>query len=229
MSTQDTGVETTVEETTNPDAPQDDVNTGNSELGADESKTTEEPKVDYAAMLEAERAKRQEAEDARKKAEEKIVKLKREKKADTSNKEESKAETPDLEALLDSRLSKLREELKTESKKDKIESIIQRVSQDPNEQELLRMTYEEKVQKSGFTDEAIMDDVLMAKMWVNRSTILKENRELAEALKAKSTLSGGAMTGSKPMTRDPEPELSEKDRALLERFGAMERYKKSLK
>lgn len=229
MSTTDTGVETKVEETTNPDAPQDETNTGDSMLGADESKTTDEPKVDYAAMLEAERAKRQEAEDARKKAEEKIVKMKRDKKQDADEPTEPKKEDVDIEALLESRLSKLREELQTENKQGKIESIIQRVSTDPNEQELLRMTYNEKIQKSGFSDEAIMDDVLMAKMWVNRSSILKENHELAEALRAKSTLSGGATTGSKPMAQEKEPELSDKDRKLLERFGAMERYKKSLK
>jgi len=223
MSEQDIQDPKQAEETTsNQTDPTGENKSEDSTLGEDESKTTTEPSVDYKAQLEVERARLKKAED-------KIVKLKREKKEEPVEppQEEQGVDDSDLETMIQEKVAQLEDKMRSEIVSGEVDTVLKEVSSNPDEQELIRLIYENKLQKTGYSRVAIMDDLVNAKIIANREAVLRQNQELRESLKSKLTLSSSPNSSSATRrTNAPEPKLNAKEQKLLERFGAMERFKK---
>ncbi len=226
MSEQDMQDSKQTEETTsNQPDPTGETQSEDSKLGEDESKTTTEPSIDYKAQLELERARLKKAED-------KIVKLKREKKEEPVEEveraqPEQGVDDSDLESMVQEQVAQLRDEMRSEIVSGEVDTALKEVSSDPDEQELIRLIYENKLQKTGYSRVAIMDDLVNAKIIANRETVLRQNQELRESLKSKLTLNSSPNSSNanrRSLAR--EPQINDKERKLLERFGAMEQFKK---
>lgn len=226
MSEQDIEDSKQTEETTsNQPDPTGETKSEDSMLGEDESKTTEESPVDYKSMLEVERERLRKAED-------KIVKLKRETKKEEPAtpeyvQEEPEVDESDIESLIQKKVAQLEDKMRSEIVSGEVDTVLKEVSSNPDEQELIRLIYENKLQKSGYSRVAIMDDLVNAKIIANREAVLRQNQELRESLKSQLTRSSSPNSSSATRrTTGPEPKLNDKERKLLERFGAMENFKK---
>lgn len=174
-----------------------------SELEADESKKTEV--VDYKAELEAERERRERAED-------KIVKLKKD-----------KQETPPAEIPQDA-MEKLKQELlevqqaelskiRMESSRSVIEAEISKRSTSDDEAALIRYHLENSVKMSG----DVAKDVARAKLLANEKHYQKGMQEMAEALKAKNA-TGAPGFGSETKDGKQKAKLAGADKAFANAF-----------
>ncbi len=122
-------------------------------------------------------------------------------------KKDAKSEEPQQEEVDEDRLAtlvaKLAEEkfesYKNELVVDAVEEGVQKLSNNPGEQELIRYHYDNTIKKSGHSRSAVLKDLKMAKALANPALYEAENTELKEALKSKSTTpSTPSFTGQKP-------------------------------
>ena len=188
--------------------------------------------IDYKAELE--RAK-QEAEKRNKRleqAEYKIVELKKKNK-----KEEDELEFDEFGEPIEKPKEDIRDIIKQELNSFKrdissttIDEEISKITNNSDEIALIRHHYENSINQSGFDKQSIQNDIQKAYALANSQKILRTNRELAEALKAKKTVSGGTGGSSAgPATKEsgyPE-ELSEQDISFLKAQGITpEKYNK---
>lgn len=111
------------------------------------------------------------------------------------------------------------EKYRMEDRIDVIDDSITSVSMSPEEAKLVKFHYENTINKSGFSRQAIARDIQKAKLLANEKKILQENRELAQALASKASVSGSALGSSYRKKNEPEPALSEADKRVLARRG----------
>jgi len=87
---------------------------------------------------------------------------------------------------------------------DVFEDELNQSSSDANERELIRLKYQTAITKTGFTRQAIRNDLANAKLLANAPRYLKTNKELAETLKSKASQSGnGAVSNQRPSVEQP--------------------------
>jgi hypothetical protein len=126
----------------------------------------------------------------------------------------------------------IKEELnsfKTELTQKDIESEIQKMTSNLDEQALIKHHYQNSINKTGLDKESIEIDLLNARALANRNNLVRENRELKEALKANKTVSGGiGSSAAKAFQETGYPDnLSDRDIAFLKRRGITpEKYNK---
>lgn len=85
------------------------------------------------------------------------------------------------------------EQFKLEQTKDTLEDVLNSMSSNPDEREHIRLTYESKIVKSGFSKEAIRNDLTNAQILANRPKYEKTMSEMQEAARSSS---GKNTTGS---------------------------------
>ena len=204
MSYQTQEFQEEVDDTTAQTAPTEETN--------DDSKLSEESKheseVDYAAELEKEQALRKELEENLTRAETKIVELKK-------GSKESKEVDPD--ELVEKVWKGLESKLSEQTEKDReaeYEKHIRAVSSNESEAKLIKFHLENGLRRTG----NIEVDVENAKLLANKQKIIRTNKELAEALKSRSTL-GSADYASHKAPVEEGPQFSARERALLERVA----------
>lgn len=175
-------------------------------------------KPDYAALY-------REALAAKKRAEDKIVKMKKTSpKAsgddDESDEKEERYEVPDIRGELE----KAREQIRAEVVEGEVEDILSEISSDEDERKLIRHIYDNSLVKGGYTRAAIRDDLANAKLLANRDAIVRSNKELAEALKSKAAVQTVRASSSayRPATSN-EPPMSDMDRKILARLDALKK------
>jgi len=195
--------EETVEETTEAPAQELEENTDEpklegsenteSDLGLDESKqegeaeeeSTEEETVDYKAKLEEEKLKTKKAED-------KIVKMKREaKESPEEDEEEEPAPTVDPVEIQQAVATAVEAELtkfKADQTSDSESTIINSVSSNDDEAELIKYHLDNKIKRSGFTREDIIADVMLCKDIANRKQTASDLKELKATLTANNSV-----------------------------------------
>lgn len=209
---------TKVEETTDQPAPTDDKKPEESKLGEDESKQTDSTdEVDYKALLEQEQAKLS-------RAEEKIVKLKKDKKSKPEELDRAEEETEDvkdrLEELVKQQVSQIKDQVRGEIVESEVDDLLSEISSNVDEQQLIKHIYSNRLQRSGFTRSSIREDLINAKLLANKDVLLKSNKELSVALKSKSTTQSTPNFGSGTReTEKPKPNLSAEELAFLKRYG----------
>jgi len=206
-----------VEETTGQPAPTEESTEEVSELETkDESKKEEAPVIDYKALLEAEQAKT-------KRAEEKIVKMKKAKSPEVHHNEAEPEEEVDedrVAALVQKQMAQMQDKMRGEIVASEVDDLLTEISSNLDERELIRHIYENRLARSGFTRAAIRSDLEDAKILANKDALVKSNKELSEALKSKSTLSSAPNFGSGTRkTEEPASEFNATEKAFLAKYG----------
>lgn len=146
--------------------------------------------VDHKAELE--RLKKQLGQ-----AEHTIVELKKDKK------KEKEDDDPDDEVDINDEIQKIREEskkeidkLKVDIVKDSIVDVISSLTSNPDERELIKFIYENRIVKSGYDKQSIQDDLVSAQLLANRPKFEKTISELKRTLESETAKNkGGSAAG----------------------------------
>lgn len=194
----------------------------------DDTQSPESQELDYKSMLEEEKAKRekleQDLEHSRFANEKKKKQLE-----DLKNEEPQPLDSDDIVNKLDARAKEREEKRDMESRKDFIDETINKLSDDPNKQKLIKLKYENSIKKTGFSKSAILDDLSSAIILVDKPKILQENKELKNTLTQRSsaTSSGMGTNQAKPNTNDYK--ATDEDRRIAEKYfnGNIDRYLKT--
>jgi hypothetical protein len=209
------------EETTAEPTPAQETNEATPEVEA-EAKTEEVAEPDYKALLEAERKRVKQAEYT-------LKKLNMERKnADVEQLDEGAIEeiiNQKVEEKLNARLS--------DFSTDIFEDELMKSSTDADERELIRLKYDNVINKSGFTRQAIRDDVANAKLLANAPKYLKASKELAETLKAKAAITNlGSSSNQQSAVGEPDnlrKHFTETDWVFMKKRGwSDEQIKKAI-
>jgi len=204
------------EETSTQESSTEEQNSDNSKLEEDESKKPEgeskddEPKeksgVDYEEQLRI-------AQEKLDKAENKIVKMKKKKKDDV---EDDFEEEDERFSKLEDKFDKLQSTLTQNSSKD----VIDKYASNEAESKLIQFHLDNSIKLSGDLEA----DVRRAKAIANESRLIETNKELANAVKQKSTVSTGDSSGHKTEKEKTVSGLSERDINHLKSRGLWEKY-----
>jgi len=189
------------------------------------SQEEDNQEIDYKAELEK---AIQEAEKRNKRleqAEHKIVELKKKNKKE----EEDELEFDEFGEPIEKPKEDIRDVIKQELNSFKrdilsstIDDEISKITDNPDEIALIKHHYENSINQSGFDKQSIQNDVQKAYALANSQKILRNNRELVEALKAKKSVSsgtGGSSAGPAIKESGYPEELSEQDIAFLKEQG----------
>jgi len=232
-----------VDETTKPEAPQEEKNTDNSKLEAPEGDELKQEELleekNQAVPSEPDyRAELEKAKSSLEKAEHTIVKLKKNKNQDQPEinldeiKDELRAEvTTQLEQNVSRVLSAQLEEFRLEDRRNYIDDRIKELTPNSDKRELIRFLYDKRVVKSGLTKEAINDDLSLAESMADKSVSKKveiENRELKESLVSKQSISNTGYGHSVKDTKTEKGKTTVKDIEIANKYfrGDIERYMK---
>jgi len=196
-------------------APVEETNTEDPKQEGEPVEKTEEPSeptIDYKSKLE-------EAQARLKRAEDKIVKLKKQPSSEEDTKEEPDEDR--VAQLVKQQVDSLRDQVRGEIVESEVEDLLTEISGNADERALIKHIYEHNLQKAGFTRAAIRENLLNAKVLANRDALIKSNKELSEALVSKATTATtrSVSSSSRPSVSD-EPKMSEKDRKILARIEA---------
>lgn len=195
-------------------------------IKADETATqdavVEEPtEVDYEAELAQLKKEKDEAVEGRKKAEDKIVKLKREgkTKVETEGFEEDIPETPDVEEIVERRLEERDRKIRMELAKDSLEFELEKITSNPKERDLIKFHYENTIRTTGIDRNSIRRDLERASIIANATKIKKVALEMKEAIKAKNTAKNTSAGNNQDVDTSVETKYSPQDLAILKRAG----------
>lgn len=212
-------------ETTTPPAPEE-TNEEDNKQEVDE--TTKSPasedesnEIDYKAELEKTKTRLNQAEH--------VIQEQKKK-----NKPDAKVEEPEFKVVdpnaADVFISKKVQEgidaYKREQADETITSIIDSLSSNQDEKELIRHIYDNRIVKSGYTKKDILADLEEAQAIANKKALVTENKELKEALKSKNS-TGNTSRGTNQDKVDKRT-VTDEDRRIADKFfgGDIDRYLK---
>jgi len=167
-----------------------------------------------------ERDYKKEAEELRNqlgKAEHTIVTLKKEKKED----KEDDDPIIDQEEITQ-RVEDSLEKFKIEQSSEIFEDELTKLSSDPDKKALIKLTYEGKIIKGGFSRSAIQSDLATALAIVDRPRVEKTINELKQASISDKTKKGGSASGQDITSQSggiTDEMLSPIDRKIMARQG----------
>ena len=164
------------------------------------TEVVEEPTIDYKAELEKERNRVKQAEFT-------IQRLKAKKPVVEEVEEPVEPEADDIDtrinAAVDIRLAQFSE--------DFIEDGVNALTKDPDERELIKLKYQNSINKSGFTRQAIEYDLKQAQLLANAPKYQMRNREMAETLRSKQAITtAGAGSNQDPANGQQPDDLRKK-------------------
>lgn len=189
------------------------------------SQESSETTIDYEALLKQEREKVERAKN--------IAHFEREKRKQlqkvlhskvTEEETDGVPETEvDLKSVARAEVETVLEAWKREEKSETISELLDEISDNEHEKELIKLKYENELKPTGFSRSAIKNDLFNAKLIVNRPHLESQLLEKAKAQAKKSiaekssllqsaSKSGGV--GRQPPQSD-EPSMSAKEKELL--------------
>ena len=136
------------------------------------------PEVDYVAELDIAKSKLEKAGNT-------IEKIKKENKELKNDDDDD--EYIDYQEEINKQVAKKMDSVRADLSEDTIESTLEDLTVNVDERALIKHHYDNSLQKTGFSRQAIMQDLLNAKLLANRKTLSKENSELKAALSAKES------------------------------------------
>lgn len=147
-----------------------------------EGETTQEskPEVDYAAELEKAQSKLEKAGNT-------IEKIKKENKELKIDDDEYIVYHEEIDKQVEAKVAETMNSVRTDLASDTIESTLESLSANVDERALIKHHYENSLKQTGFSRQAIMQDLQNARLLANRQTLSKENTELKAALTAKAS------------------------------------------
>ncbi len=150
----------------------------------EEVKSQSEPAEDYKAR----------AEQYRKQAEERLEALKRIQKSKYSRQDEEESESTDEEETAPTAVRRELETWKREQASDTIEDVLNSLSDNPDERDLVRLVYENDIKQTGLTRKQIETDLKKALAIANLPKFEAQVRERTRAEVSKSQAEDKAMT-----------------------------------
>lgn len=182
-----------------------------------ENKGTEEVKVDYKVELETAKAKLTKAEFT-------IEKLKKDLKS--NNTKDDEGVESDTEEDIDERATKIAEvvsqKVRQEAVQDTISEEISKRAESPEHAELLKLYYDKRIVKTGFSKQSIAEDLDAAALLVNKPKIEAAMKELKQKAISNSTKGGSGQVTGQAEKPSEELNLSDADRRVMQRFGLKE-------
>ena len=140
------------------------------------------PEVDYVAELGIAKSKLEKAGNTI----EKIKKENKELKNDDDDDEYIDYEE-EIEKRVASKVKETMTSVRTDLAADTIESALEDLSANVDERALIKHHYDNSLQRTGFSRQAIMQDLLNAKLLANQKSLSRERAELSAALIAKES------------------------------------------
>ena len=209
------------EETSTQISSTEEKNSDNSKVEEDDSKKPEEESkeddskeksgVDYEEQLRL-------AQEKLIKAEDKIVKMKKKKKDDVEDDFEEEEVEDDRFSQLEDKMDKLQSTLVQTSSK----SVVDKYASNEAEGKLIQFHLDNSIKLSGDLEA----DVRRAKAIANESRLIETNKELANTIKQKSTVSTGDVSGHKTEGEKSVAGLSQRDIDHLKTRGLWDDYVK---
>jgi len=204
------------------------------EENKEESKETEESKeeskgIDYEAELAKLKGDNEKLEsvsqkqagalrEERKKRKELQEELKEESK-ETKEAEKPKETSGDVKDLIQKELDS-REKSRV---LDDIDDILDSVTNDPKERELIEEIYDKRIVPSGFSRKALISDIMDAKLMANKSKFMAEAEGKAKKSLAQKFALGSSKIKLNSQVEDNaesgDDELTREEQAFLKRFG----------
>lgn len=178
----------------------------------EQEKENNNQSVDYykqeLAKVEAEKA---EALEAKVKAENAIIGLKRKQKEDVEDIEEDEPKE-DIKEIIRSEISTLRNDLLKETRQDRVKSIVSSISSNQDEQALILHHYQTSIIPTGDLEV----DLRKAKAIANASKYEAELAEKNRALQANANKGGNDSGAGNPANSElPAPKLTNKERQFI--------------
>jgi len=206
----------TVEQTTEKTATDETVNEETSTPETTEETSTEE--VDYKAELEI----AQNTIDKQKgiiNHKEEVIKTEKAKNSDEEIDDIAELEDETNRfAEFEKKQSQDMEDFKFNQTQDKIEDEINKLANSEDEAELVRFHMKNSVKMVDYSLKSIQSAAKSAWLIANEKKILSTNTELANSLKAKSSMTTTANTSSQSIKEDPE-EYSGEEKKLIDKFA----------
>lgn len=149
-------------------------------------------RVNYRQLYE-------ETEDRLKKAE--FALYKRNKAEKEKRNIQEPVDTQDIEHLVETKAIEILEAQRRKDSEDLLEEELMRSSGNSDERDLIKLIYDNRIVKTGYSRMSIRDDLENAKILANKPLILKEKKELVESLNAKRSVSSTSIGSnqSKPV------------------------------
>ena len=139
------------------------------------------PEIDYVAELDKAKAKLEKAGNT-------IEKIKKEnKELKTDDDDEYIDYQEEIDKQVAAKVAEKMDSVRTDLASDTIESTLENLSANPDERALIKHHYNNSLKSTGFSHQAIMQDLQNARLLANRQTLSKENTELKAALTAKAS------------------------------------------
>lgn len=187
--------------------------------GENQAPEGNKPEIDYKAELEKEQQLHQETKDGLKKAEDKIVDLKRTSKAKTEEVEEDDDDPYGIKNIISSEIGKFKQSIATDMVQDVLDEELNSLSTSEDEKNLILYHYQNTIKPSGYSKGQIKADLAKAKLLANAKKIQDERDEIARATVSKSDISSASGANQDKLTPGTMPKLSAGDLALLQRRG----------
>jgi hypothetical protein len=182
---------------------------------------SEEEEVDYAAEYERLQKELEKTKRDKDNYHKGMVKAQAEaRKSKVEVYEPLEREDVDLKEEVSKMLDKKLGSFQSEMVANHVETSLRDSSGNLDEQKLIRYHYENTLQKSGFTRDAIERDMTMAKLLANQSRYKQENEELKAAAIAQKTLQRTAHSSGQKKQPEITPTLTSEEAKLLQRYGA---------
>ena len=140
----------------------------------------------------------------------------KEKNKELKKPEETKEE---IETRIESKIEAKFASLKEDSVSDSIEDALEAVSSSESEKKLILHHYK-RLEKSGYSKTNILDDIEDAKLLANKKSIIKENSELRESLKARQSIGNAGLGANVKKNYEPEVKLSGAEQGILDRMNS---------
>ena len=175
-------------------------------------------KVDYKAELEK-------TKEQLKKAEFAIEKAKKESKSNNTKDDDADIDR-DIDAEIEERANKIAEatsnKVRQEMVQDTIDEEISKIAESSEHAELIKLYYDKRIVKSGFSKQAVLEDINSAALLVNKPKADAILRELKQKALSNATKGGAGAVSGHVETAEDKIELSSADRRIMERFGLKE-------
>jgi hypothetical protein len=181
---------------------QTDSSTQDENLSQKQAEAEESKDFDYKAALEKERKLRE-------KAEKKVVKLKRQTKAQGEPDEDS--DVPDLDARLDAMLEKRLSDIERRAQNREYDRVTAQYSTNDDEAELIQYHLENSVRLTGDPEM----DVRRAKLIANEAKIAAQNNELAYSASVRGTVNTRRSISGQKKEVKTEPALTEAEKRFI--------------
>lgn len=219
-----------VDETTAPNAPSEEINDNASTREGD---TSEKPSdelenaIDYKAELHK-------AREAKEKAEAALVRMKKQHKEEqpitkTTDSPHDTTPSVDIDAVL-SKVSEIVEEkmsgIASAVLSDKVTLALEKITSNPDEQALTLHHYQNSIRHTGYDVVSITADLRAANAIANQPRLVRQNEEMKEALKSKATTSTTPSFRGQRVESKKQAQLSGADRVFSD---GMDRFIKKSK